>query len=203
MKKHFLLFLICTSLTATTLRVPDLSQESIEGLRAYQSNNPGPLTIKVEGEKSLFQTVFEWGEIFLGKGNSPTEAVNELGLLKPILQWVVGGTVMSYGTGFYLIYRAYTLLRVVGSWTFAASQQNEDEMVLYIRKMQTKTLQKKSLQEIKKEKVILGQYLKVHTLLCRWKIRKLFLYNQASHRSIVKSYNRLCVLEKKLCEMYK
>ncbi len=203
MKKHFLLFLFCGSLSAATLKIPDFSPKNIEGIQNYLKVHPGDLTIKIEGPKTIFQTIVGYSEVILGKADSTAGTMNDLGLLKPILKTIVGGTAASYGAGFYLIYRAYKLLRVVGSWTFAASKQNEEEMVLYIRKTQTKKLQKKSLQEIKEEKDTLAQYLKLHTYLCRWKIRRLFLYDRATHRSIVESYQRLCSVESKLCKKEK
>lgn len=200
MKKYFLFFLFYTHLSAKTVLVPDLSAKSIEVIRDYQSKHPGPLMIKVEGEKSIFQTAIEYGEAILGKTDVATGKIDNLGLLKPMLQWAFGGTIASYSAGFYLIYRAYKLLRTIGSWTFAASKGNEEELVLYIRKTQTKALQQDSLQKLRQEKDVLEKYLTLHIWLCRWRIRKLFLFNKSIHRSIVKSYKRLCALERKLCK---
>ena len=198
MKTFFLLLFFCIHLQATTIKISDLSQNTIEGLRDYQRKHPGPLTVKIEGETSTLQTLIEYGEKFVGKADTTAGQMNSLGLLKPILQWAVGGTAASYGAGFYLIYRAYNLLRTIGSWTSSANQHSEEELVLYVRRTQKKTLQKQYLKEIRKEKEILAKYLKIHVYLCRWHIRKLFLYDKASHRSIVKSYKRLCALEGQL-----
>lgn len=199
MKMFFILLFFCIHLQATTIRIPDLSLKSIEALKNYQIDHPGPLTVKIEGEISTLQALIEYGEKFVGKADTVAGQMDSLGLFKPILQWAVGGTMASYGAGFYLIYRAYKLLRTIGSWTSAANQHNEEELVLCVRRTQKKAMQQKYLKEIREEKEVLAKYLKIHVYLCRWHMRKLFLYDRASHRSIVKSYNRLCSLEGELC----
>lgn len=203
MKTILLLLFFSVHLQATTIKLPDLTPENIAYLLEYHNRNPGPLTVKIEGERTFFQTIMSYGESFFEKADTTTGALDGFGLLKPILQWAVGSTVASYGAGFYFIYRAYKLLRIVGSWTSSANKQSEEELVLYIRTIQKKTVQKKYLKEIREEKEILEKYLKFHVYLCRWRIRKLFLYDKASHRSIVKSYKRLCALEERLCKTNK
>lgn len=204
MKVFFLLLFFCTPLYSTVYSFSDLSDQNVAKMRQIKNSNSGEVNFRVgEGGGYLFQDLLGWGEKLAGQVTTPTDGCNRWSLAKPVMKWVFGGTVTSYGAGFYLIYRAYNLLKTIGSWTSSANQQSEEELILYVRQTQKKTLQKKYLKEIREEKEILAKYLKIHILLCRWHIRKLFLYNEASHRAIAKSYKRLCALEKQLGESYK
>ena len=201
MKKLFLLvlFLLCNRAQAVpTIQIADLSPLTIEGLRNYQAKNSGSFVIKVQGKDTWWRSMTEYGESFFSKTEDTIKEVDGLGLLKPLLKYAVGSTVASYGAGFYAIYHAYKLIKTIGSWVCIAEQKNDEELVLYVRKIQTKKGHQKYLQEIKKEKDILERYLKIHIYLCKWNIRKLFPYNKASHKSIIKTHKRLTALEGKL-----
>lgn len=201
MKILFLFLFICTPLYSPIYSFSDLSDENIVKMRQIRNNNSGEVDFRIgEGGGYSFQDLVGWGEKLAGQKATVTGGFDKWSLIKPVVKWAVGGTVASYGAGFYLVYRAYSLLNAIGSWTSSASYQSEEDLILYVRKTQKKMLQQKYLKEIKKEKEILSKYLKIHVLLCRWHIRKLFLYDRASHRSIVKSYKRLCALERHLCK---
>lgn len=202
MKKCILFFFFCMKLYAPTIQITDLSQKNIETLREYQKNNPGPLIVKIEGEQTILQSLLEWGEWIFGQ-TEKTGHMDGWFFIKPILQGIMGGAFVSYGAIFYIIYRAYRLLKTVGSWAYSADKTNDEELILYIRQIQTKTSQKYHLQEIKKEKNILEQYFKIHRYLCRWRIRKFFPYDKVLHGSLVKSYKRLCAVEKQLYKIEK
>ncbi|MFT6765397.1 MAG: hypothetical protein ACJAZS_000274 [Alteromonas naphthalenivorans] len=203
--KKTLLFLAClySQTQATTIRVKDLSYKSIEALREYQQNNPGPLTIKIEGERTVFDTVVGWGEWASETADTATGELDKWGMAKPILKWALGGAFMSYGATFYVIYRAYKLLKTIGSWSNSVGQSNDEELMLYVRQLDKTIIRQKYLQEIKREKTVLELYLKMHKHLCRWHIRKVFPYDETVHRSIVKSFERLCALEQHLCGIIK
>jgi hypothetical protein len=196
----FTVALCCVQIHTTTIKVGDLSNKNIEALRQHQKNNPGPLTIKVEGERPFINKLLGWGEWAADTTDSAAGNTNGWSIVKPFLQWALGGAVVSYGATFYLIYRTYTLLKTIGSWSHSIHNQDEEELLLYVRQIDKTVLQEKYLEDIKKEKKIIETYFKLHKYLCRWNMRHLFPYDKAAHASIVKSFTRLCALEGQLCK---
>lgn len=202
MKKYFTLIvlLLFSYLHTSTIRVDDLSEESVKVLREYQNKNPGPFTIKIEPESSTFQNMVQWGKWIIGKNNTETKTTIGWRVVKSIMQWTLGGTAVSYSAIFYLIYRAYKLLKTVGSWVHSLENHKEEDLILYVRQMSKRNTQDNHLKKIKEEKEIIKNYLKLHKQLCRWRIRNLFPYNKVLHRAIVKSFARLAALEEQLCK---
>lgn len=204
MKKSIFIFLFAVNiLCGSTIRVPELSPKYIEAIRDYQKKHPGPLTIKVEEEQDAIQQMFGWAEWITGKTeNKDSQGLGDLIPVKSLATWAFGSTIVSYGAGFYVIYRAYRLLNQAGSWTNSLGGREDDEIILYVRQGNNKILQNTYLGEIKREKEILQRYLKFHKLLKGLRMRWMFVQNRAYDEHIAERVNRLSALERKVREQF-
>jgi hypothetical protein len=203
MKKIFLsFFLLINALEPKTIKVENFDDGTVEGIRDYLQKHPGPLTVKIEGEQNMLQKALGLGEWAMGTSDSVGTSTGGLLSVKSLAQWAFGGTVVSYGAGIYVIYRAYRLIKQLGSWTHSLGDHEDDEVILYVRQGNNKELQNKYMSEIKKEKEILLRYLRLHKSLQNLHIRWLFPQNKAYDRCILEREKRLDVLERKVREQF-
>ncbi len=198
--KTFLLFAFLGNVSyiqPVTVVVKELSDTEIASLRNYQKQYPNGFTIQVNPNQTVMNKLVGWGEWITG--TVPTTNTETTGWLsiKPLVQWAFGTTVVSYCATAYVIYRAYHLLKKIGTWTNWLGKESDDEIILYVRR-NAQEHSSVCLSSIKDEIALLDRYIFVHNKLQELHLRWLFPQNKAYDECIVERVERLKALERKL-----
>ena len=191
------LFTVC-SVYPTEVHIPDLSDSSIEQVRKLYEEYPRHMIIRVEPKQNLIQKVTGWTEWIFGTQQIVTESSSRWFSLKSVMQWIFGGTCVSYLAGLYIIYRAYLLVKKINSLISWAYGEEDNEVVLYVRRMKNKKIFKRYREKVRNEKEILRRYITLHNKLEKAHIRWIFPHNRVWDELIIKRLQTLEILEQNL-----
>lgn len=180
---------------SVTLFIKEFSDDTIAQLRIYEKKYPQGFTVQVKPDQTVMGKITEWGEWITGSAPDNQSLLN-WSSFKPFIQYTLGGTVVSYCAIIYIIYRAYYLLKKIGTWTHWLGKEHDDEIILYVRKKE-KEHSLLCLSSIKDEIILLERYLLIHKQLEKMHIRWLFPQNKANDEYIAQTVTRLKALERK------
>jgi hypothetical protein len=177
MNKTYLLLIYFFSLSSSVVKVPDLSDESVIFLRKHYKNNPTPFTAQIGPISPFIDSIVAWGNHFI-ENNQRKKSY----FFTTLSRWVLGGTLTSYSAVFYLILRAYRLIKKIHTAT------DQEEIVLYGRRNKNNL----KVIEIEHEINVYEQYLFLDKLLSTLCMRKVFPKKENLDKRIKK---RICILK--------